>query len=218
MKTTTLCLFTCLLLTIASQAQDNRIAYSYLSATVEKAIPETMDKDELTAKEEKLYEKFMKRINNKSMLYFENNLSEKLTEKGFAVLPLNAVSVMGKSAMNLEGYPFIFFPKRTLKKHAEKNVAEHFISATLSISKPVTAVIGMKPTIIVSLKIFDKNGVLIDKVSATQKTEKKISNIGFAVNEKESFSKIDIEHAAILFSKMEETIGMAINEAINKLK
>ncbi len=217
MKNSTVLVFCFFFITFTLQAQDQRIAYSYLSANVEKAIPETMDKDELTTKEKKLFEKFMKRMNSKTITYFENYLREKLGEKGYNVLPLNTVGVMSKSALNLDGYPFIFFPKKTLKKNADKDLSDHFISASVSVNKPITALVGMKPTVIVSLKLFSKSGEVLQKVNASHKTEKKVSNLGFVAKEKERFSKIDMEHAEILFSQIQETISISVDDAISQL-
>lgn len=211
----TLVLFaTCL---TAQETTEHRLAYSYVSSTFDKAIFEQLDKSKLSGKSAKMYEKSMKRLNQKTVIYFENYLREKLKEQGYNVMPLNAVGVMGNSALNLEGYPFIFFPKKTLKKHAEKDVADVFMSATLSVSKPLITVVGLKPEVTVSLKLFSKSGELINKVSAMHKPEKKISNMAFAVNQRESFDKMDYEHALILFEKVETIIQLATNDAASQL-
>jgi hypothetical protein len=202
----------------AQDAQNQRIAFSYISSNFEKAIFEQLDKSKLTGKSLKMYEKSMKRLNTKTIIYFENYLREKLTEQSFEVLPLNTVSTMGNSALNMDGYPLIVFPKKTLKKHADKDLSDYFISATLAISKPIAALVGMKPEISVTLKLFSKNGELIKKVNTLHKTEKKISNMGFAVNTSESFDKMDYEHAEILFEKVESKIQSAIDEAVLELK
>jgi hypothetical protein len=125
---------------------------------------------------------------------------------------------MGNSALNMDGYPLIVFPKKTLKKHADKDLSDNFISATLSITKPMAALVGMKPEINVTLKLFSKKGELIKKVSTMHKTDKKISNMGFAVNTSESFDKMDYEHALILFDKVEGKIQAAVEEAVLELK
>lgn len=201
----------------AQETTSQRIAYSYLYANFEKAIVEQLDDSKLSSKEEKLFVKFMKQLNRECIVNFESYLSQKLEELDYKVQPLNSVGVMGKSAINLDGYPLILLPKRTLKKHADKDVADTYISASLSISKPIVAVVGMKPTIGVTLKLFNQQGEQLQKVTSSQKTEKKVSNLGFAFNQKESFSKIDKDHAQILYEKVEEAIKLAIDDAISQL-
>ena len=93
-----------------------------------------------------------------------------------------------------------------------------YLSASLTISKPIAAVAiaGMKPTAKVTLKLFDNKGQLIGKHEASEKPEKKISSIGFAVKEKEGFSKIDLEHVYILHERIEAAILSACDQAISQ--
>jgi len=220
MKKIIIFIATILLSSIVIKAQENsnqRLAFSYVSSTFQKAIFEQLDKAKLSGKSEKLYEKSMKRLNEKTIVYFENYLREKLTEEDYNVLPLNAVDVMGNSALNLDGFPFIFFPKKTLRKHKDKDVSDVFVSATLNVSKPAITLVGLKPEITVSLKLFSKSGELLKKVSVLHKTEKKINNMSFAAKNRESFDKMDYEHALILFDKVEEVIKMAVKDAVKQV-
>lgn len=220
MKTISLIFSTLILLCTSINAQeshDQRLAYSYISSTFQKAIFEQLDKSKLHGKSEKMYKKSMKRLESKTIIYFENYLTEKLEERGYDMQPLDAIGVMGNSALNLEGYPFIFFPKKTLKKHIDKDIADVFLSATLTISKPAITVVGLKPEINVVLKLFRKSGELVNKVSITHKTDKKINNMTFAAKNRESFDKMDYEHALILFEKVEGKIKLAVEDAIAEL-
>lgn len=218
MKTSIITFAFLILGSIFATGQDQeRLAYSYISSNFEKAIFEQLDKSKLTGKSLKLYEKSMKKLNAKTLGFFNKYLSEQLKGEPYQVLPLNTVSSMSNSALNLEGYPLILFPKKTLKKNADKDLSDVFLSATLSISKPIAAVVGMKPEILVTLKLFNKDGELLNKVSVNQKTDKKISNMGFAVNQSQAFDKMDYDHALILFSKVEPKIMSTIEEAVAEL-
>ncbi|GLR20179.1 hypothetical protein [Portibacter lacus] len=201
----------------AQSTTENRIAYSYLSGIFENGIVEQLDKSKLSSKEEKLYTKCKEKLEAITISYFEQNLTSKLKDKNMEVMPLNAVSVMGMGATNLKGNPAIFFPKKTLKKHADKDIADTFLSASISINKPIVSIGGMKPEVIVTLKHFNKKGELINKSTANAKTEKKVSNIGFSVSQSESFNKIDMDHIEILFSRVEEPINLATEDAFNQL-
>lgn len=220
MKTISVLITAIILSSFVIQAQETagqRLAYSYISSNFDKKIFEQLDKSKLSGKSEKMYEKSMKRLNEKTIIYFENYLTEQLKANGYDILPLDAVGVMGNSAIRLDGYPMILFPKKTLKKHQDKDVADVYLSASLSVAKPAITLVGLKPEISVNLKFFSKSGELINKATALHKTEKKISNMGFAVNQSETFDKMDYQHAVILFEKVEDKIKSATDEALVQL-
>ena len=199
----------------AQDLKDSRIAYSYVYAAFDHQIAEDFDKSKLSSKEEKLNKKFRKKLDNLCLSAVVENVNNKMAEHEVNMSPLDAITAI--KPFGLHGYPAIAFPKKTLRKNVDKNVADYFLSANLSINKPLVALAGFKPEAIFTVKLFSKDGIELKKIKKSVETEKKISGIGFATKQSESFSKIDYEHAQWLYDRIEPAIQGAIAEAIEEL-
>jgi hypothetical protein len=198
--------------TINISAQDlsgKRVAYSYIYTSYENGITEALDNAKLSSKEEKLNKKFRAHLDLKVISGFETYISESFKENGVDVLPLETIKAI--KDFGLHGYPAIAFPKKTLKKHQDKDLADYFISANLSISKPLVNLVGMKPTANVTIKVFNASGELVNKYNKSTQAEEKLSSILFATKNHESFNKIDLTHTNYLYSNIEPAFKVTID-------
>jgi len=203
----------------AQSTYEGRTAVSYISNFLDEDLIKAMDGDALTPKEEKKYIEWKKRLKHATYDRMINKCSAVLKEKNMELLAKDAVAPFGFSAVTVDGYPSISFPKKALKKKGEKlNVADYFISISLSTSKPLmpNPLKGYYPINEVTIKLFSKKGELLKKATQKMDSEVLLGKVSLKT-EKEFFSKIDFESIDTYMEKFGADIDKVVAAAMKEV-